>query len=214
VAFIGAIAGIINKVDSNLTAFSQITQAIKAALGTYQNSYTQSLVALNTTFNLGSSSDLPTLLPTNPGSGEAFPSAFSPNDPFAGSTPAQIQAQQSPALSASQAIDQIAAIRTQLNELIALMETAEGGQGSLLLYEDIRSLRQSGIAIQQALELGLQTSNASVRDYTTPILMTVREVCFANGIPVDRSQEIVTLNPTMLSANYIAKDTTLQVPVT
>jgi len=212
VGYIGVVANIINKVDANLSVISNFRNQIKALLAGFSSSYQDTLVSMNTTFNNGSSSDIPGLLPSNTSSSDAFPSATSPSDPFAGITPKQIQAQQSPALASLQAIDKVVALRKQLNALLALMASANGGLGSLIYYDEIASLKQSSLAIQKVLELGLQSSNATIKIYSAPRLMSLREVCFANGLAVDRAFELEQLNPSILSANYIPQGTQLQVP--
>lgn len=212
VGFISSINGVLTAVQSNLAAFSVIQKSLSTSVSGYQSTYTQALVALNTTFNSGSSTDLPSLLPTNQGNSTSFPTAVAPNDPFAGTKSQDISALQSPVLSASQARDQVSSVRATLSQLISDMEAAANGQGALIFYDQILTLRESGIALQQALELGIQTSNASVKNFTTPSVMSVREVCFENGITPDRSQELITLNPSLLSANLIPVGTILLVP--
>lgn len=211
VGFIAAIANVLNKIESNLNVATNVRRTILTELGIYQQNYTATLVSMNTTFNNGTSSDIPGLLPVN-NSATAFPTAFDPNDPFAGLLPQQLVNKQSIALAALQAIDLVIALRNQLTALILLMEAAERGQGSLIYYDEILSLKQSSLAIQSTLELGLQSSNATVKKYRVPVLMSLREVCFANNIAVDRAYELEQLNPDILSANYIPADTILQVP--
>lgn len=215
VAFISTIANLVNTIDSDLTVLSQVRQLIKGGMGQYQANYTQALVAINVSFNGGSSTDLPGLLPNNPGqTSTSFPSAETPNDPFSGTTPSDIVSQQSPTLAALQAQDLIVALRNQLTSLIETMEGASGGQGALIYYDQILALKQSSISIQSALELSLQSSNATIKEYTVPagVVMSIREVCFANGISVDRSYELELLNPSISSLNYISAGTVLQVP--
>lgn len=212
VGYIAVVAGIINKIDANLSVLSSLRNEIKAFIKNFQNSYQDTLVSMNTTFNHGSSSDIPGLLPTNTSSSDAFPSATSPSDPFAGITPKQIQAQQSPALASLQAVDKVVALRTQLNVLITKMSSVNGGQGALIFYDQIAALKQSSLAMQRVLELGLQSSNATINVYSVPRLMSLREVCFANGLSVDRAFELEQLNPSIQSANYISTGTRLQVP--
>ena len=42
--------------------------------------------------------------------------------------------------------------------------------------------------------------------------MSIREVCFQNGIDLSRTEDILTLNTFLLSVNYIEKGTMLMVP--
>lgn len=212
VNFISLINGAITAVQSNLITANQVQQAIAAAIQGYHDDYTQTLVAINTTFNAGSSSDIPGLLPVNSSAGSAFPSGAAPNDPFASLTPAEIQAQQAVPLSAAQAVDKVANNRVLATAAISLMEAANGGLGALDFYDQILTIKQSAISIQKALELALSSSNAAIKQYTTPLVMGLREVCFANGIAVDRAYELEVLNPNLLSTNLIPPGTVLQVP--
>lgn len=217
VAFLATIANLVNKIDSNLNVLSNVRNAIKAAVAQYHTDYTNTLVAMNTTFNNGSSNDIPGLLPNNGSPVSSFPVLESPSDPFSGLTPQQIQAAQSPALASLQAIDRVSALRTQLNGVIATIEDAavDGipNQGSLLFYDDILDLKSSSVAMQRVLELGLQSSQATIKKYTVPNeVMSVREVCFANGLSPDRSYDLEVLNPDLLSLNLIPRGTVVQVP--
>jgi len=212
VGFISKIAGVLTDIQSNENVLSQIKSILTNKTQSYQTAYLQALVSLNTTFNLGSSSDIPGLVATNPGNASAFPSAESPTDPLSNIDPSQVQALASPVLSANQAIDMVSALRTQTLTLVEAIEGANSGQGALIFYADVLTIKQSAIAMQQVLELGLQTSNNTIVNYTTPRLMSVREVCFAVGLSPDDSQGIITLNPLILSANYIPANTLLQVP--
>lgn len=216
VAFLGAIANIINKIDSNLNVLSNVRNAIKAAVSQYHDDYQNTLVAMNTTFNSGSSNDIPGLLPNNGSPVSSFPIVEAPNDPFSGLTPAQVQSAQSPALASLQAVDRVSALRKSLNSVIDLMAAAPADgspdQGALIFYDDILSLKQSSVAMQRVLELGLQSSQATIKRYQTPRLMSVREVCFDNGLSPDRSYDLEVLNPDLLSMNYLPRGTVLQVP--
>ena len=212
VGFIGKINQVITKIDSNLNVLASIRNQIKALLGDYSTGYTAALVAMNTTFNGGSSSDIPGLLPNNPAAGTAFPSASDPNDPFSGLTPEQIQSQQSPALASLQAIDRVKVVRLQAAAAVASMSAANSGEGALIFYDDSLVVKQSVLSMQKVLELGLQSSNATIKKYRVPHVMGLREVCFANGLAVDRAFELEQLNPSILSANLIPKGTILEVP--
>lgn len=219
VSFIGAISSVITSIQSNTAAIGVLGQVansvisgITGSVTSFNSVFTNALVAINTSFNAGSSADLPALLPVTPGTGTAFTVAESPNDPTSALTPAQIQAIQSPVLTPSQANDMVAAVWTQANNLIEMMESANRGQGALIFYSQILVIRQSVVALAQSLASALQSSNANILTYMTPRLMSVREVCFANNVPVDNFQQVLLLNPSILSANYIPQGITLQVP--
>lgn len=209
VAFLAKIDSAITAIESNVFTAAIIIGAISAAVKSFQSDYQGTLVALNTTFNHGSSADIPGLLPTN---SNAFPTASSPTDPFAGLTPSEIQAIQSPALASLQAVDRVKNNRDLANSAIALMESANNGLGALDFFDQVQILKQSAISLQSALELALQSSNATIVPYTVPSTMGLREVCFANGLAVDRAYELEQLNPQLLSTNLIPAGTILQVP--
>jgi prophage DNA circulation protein len=213
VGFISKIANVVNTVQSITTVASGVRTSLVAALTGYQNSYSSTLVALNVTFNAGSSSDLPSLLPNNAGA-TTFPSAEAPNSPFSGVNQNQINSSSSQAQSSLQMISSVAALRTQLLGIIQSMEQAANGQGALIYYDQILTLKQSAQAAQQSLQIGLQSSTSQVVNYTVPsnIVMSLREVCFANGLNPDDAVELEQLNPSLLSTNMIPGGTVLQVP--
>jgi prophage DNA circulation protein len=212
VSFIASIANVVNSIQSNIFVAKNFAAQAAALVGSYGSSYQSSLVALNTTFNAGTSADIPGLLPVNSSPSAAFPSATAPTDPFANLTPAQIQAQQSQVLSPAQATNLVNTLRAQATATIETLEAGSGGQGALIFYDEIKTLKQSALAVQDVLTLGLQSSNATVKNYTVPMLMGLREVCFENGLIPDRAYELELLNPQLLSTNYIEEGTVLQVP--
>jgi prophage DNA circulation protein len=141
-----------------------------------------------------------------------FPTTYSISDAFNGVPAAQLQnlSQQTlTAIFATQMIKQVSVIFTQLGSIIQLIED----NGAYLeQYDTVLSLRQTAILIQSVLETGIASSSATLIMYTVPWVMSLREVAWANGIPPDRVQDLDILNPTLLSINYIAAGTVLQVP--
>lgn len=141
-----------------------------------------------------------------------FPLLVSGSDPFNGIPAAQLaQLSQTTvaAISAAAATKAVAIIFTQLGSIISTIET----NGAYLeLFDTIISMRQTAVLLQTVLETGIASSNARLIQYTTPRLMSLREVGWANGIPPDRVQELDILNPKLLSINQIAIGTILQVP--
>lgn len=216
-----AINRVITKVESTLIASRQISNQITAALEGYKEGYFAALQRINKTFNNGTSSDLPTLLPVNEGGVssadgtvevDSFPVVKAPNDPFIG-FPVPEDETQVPAVATVQAIDSVNELRADVSEIIDEMSEVEDGQGALIFYSDILELKRTAILMQEALETGITSSQAQVVDFTTPRLMSVREVAFAVGLPVDQSYQIELLNPSLLSNNFIEAGTLLQVPV-
>lgn len=212
-----AIDTIIGKVQANVLVFQTLKNQLNAILTSYKDLFTTNLQNINQTFNNGSSVDLPTLLPVNEGGiggtqATTFPVAVSPTDPFANIT-TQPSSALSVAVATQQAVNQVNATRAQCEAIIVALSDANNGDGAFIFYDDILSLRQGAITLQDTLEKGVQSSRAQVIQYTTPRLMSVREVAFAVGLAVDNVYEIEQLNPSLLSVNYIAKGTALQVPI-
>lgn len=209
-SFLAAIDSILNKIDSFRALAQTVKLAIKSKMQSYREDYQTNLSNLNRTFNTTGSEDLPGLLPTNqPASDGTVAVVISPNDPLANVTTTT-----GTALSVQQAEDNIAALRRLLNELIALLLGVNNGKGGLLFYDDILTLKRSAVAMQDVLEVGIASSKTRLITYTVPTLMSIREVCFANGLSPDLANEVLQLNPDLLSVNYIEKGTQLKVAVT
>lgn len=186
---------------------------IQQGLTDYKNEFGQSLSDINNAFNQGSSVDIPTLLPVNQGGivGNTFQTVASPSDKFQ-NLPITTQ-QQSVAIAASKIVKNVVSQQELLESILQLIETGANGAGSLEFYQDIVNLKETAILMQDALEKGIASSNASIVAYVTPRDMTIREVAFANGLSVDRVDDIDVLNPQLGSVNFIAKSTTVQVPI-
>lgn len=219
-AALKTISAVIDKVSSYQLFAQSFIRQINGLLSSYQNIFGGLLQSFNITFNAGSSTDLPSLLPVNeggngvaPGQAGIFPTAATPgtgSDAFTGinlptsTTPTSVAAQQ--------AIDQVNAARAQCETIIELLSSGAGGQGALDFYDQILSLKVGAIALQEALEAGIQSSNAIVVPYTTPRLMSIREVAFATGLTPDDSDQLEQLNPGILSYNFIPQGTVVLVP--
>jgi prophage DNA circulation protein len=212
-AFLSSVASQITQVQGYAAVASSALLAANATIASFSAGFTSFLVSLNTSFNNGTSADLPGLLPANSAAGTtSFPVATATTGVYADLTPAEIQAQTTAPVSAAQAQILLSDLVTSANATIAAIEGISGGQGALIYYDTTNNIRQSIQAAKSALLLCLQTSNSLVTSYTVPVLMSIREVCFANNIPVDNSQDVLTMNPGLLSANYIPQGTVLQIP--
>lgn len=210
-AFISAISNTITNIQGYAALASTTLLAINHSITSLTSAFSNFLVSLNSSFNSGTSADIPALLPTGAGN-SVFPSATASTGIFAGSSPAQVQQSTTGPVSAAQAKSLLDDLVTQAQTVITQIESANNGQGALIFYAETNTIRQAILAAKSALLLCLQTSNATTTNYTTPQLMTIREVCFANGIDVNNSQDVLTLNPSLLSANYIPQGTVLQIP--
>lgn len=217
VAFISKIAQGIAAVQSLAFIASNTRNLVTALMSGYQSDYTNVLGQLNQTFN-PSSSSIPGLNPTVPGqSNQTFGVAANFTDVFTGTGAlSQSQSSQSQSLTAAlatqQAIATVSAIRTSLESAIEQMEATEGGQGSLIFFDQILAMKQSAQSMVDVLNLGIQTSKNVIVTYTTPRDMSAREVCFANGLKPDSVYDVEVLNPQLLSMNLIPEGTIVQVP--
>lgn len=228
--------GVITEVQSNIVAARTIANRITSALGLYNTGYVANLQKMNKTFNPGTSTDLPTLLPVNEGGTanpngtqavDVFPIVGTLNDPFTGFPPVPDQ-QLIQALATQQAIDETNRLRDSVSAIIADLESVtqfdlgetnpdliqlNKAVGALVFRQQILDLKQTAILMQTVLETGVASSQFRIIDYTVPRLMSVREVAFATGLDADLSYQIELINPALLSANYIAPGTMLKVPV-
>ena len=216
IAFIALIANEVTNAQSVAFVAANTRNLVAALLGSFGGDYAATLAALNQTFNPGNQALIPGLSPTVPGQDPTvFGVASAPNNAFAGTAAvqtAQSSQQLTAALAAQQAVDNVSALRTQAAAAIAQIASSELGQGSLIFYDTILILKQSIVSVTNVLTLGLQSSSNRIVNYTTPRDMSVREVCFANGLKPDSSYDVEVLNPSLLSLNLIPKGTLVLVP--
>jgi hypothetical protein len=228
----GAIAkalAIFQKIDNAIVTLrglvlfaNNVKSAIETLLAQYKTKNAIALQKMNRTFNNNTSSDIPSLLPTNLGGtgavGGTFPTVTSPSDPFASVPVADLK----PGASAPSTVEELAKIVNQLREDVgAIIEkietspvvTGAGTSGALAMYDDIVALKQTAVLMQAVLETGIASSQARTINYTTPRLQTIREVAYANGLKPDDGDRIALLNPSLLSLNFIAKGTVLKIPM-
>lgn len=199
-----------------------VKNLIEGYLNIFKSNSAATLTGMNTTFNNGTSTDIPALLPLNLGGtstsrtsssvtdDENFVVVRSVSDPF-NSVPVQeiensVTAQ---ALAVADLERQTQALR---DEVASIIRSINDAGGALELYDTILELRQTVLLMQAVLERGVASSSARIVNYTTPRDMSIREVAFINAISPDRVREIDLLNPELPSANLILKGTTLQVP--
>lgn len=221
-SFLGRISSAVERVQSLINVAQGVRATVQQLLEFFNTTFLDKLQKLNSTFNGGSSADLPALLPTNQGGASAgggavvtdtFGVVTSPNDPFAAISSQQLSATTTEGLAILQAIDQVKEQVELANATIRQLEELENGQGALIFFDEIQELQNAQVALQEALEAGLASSNARVVNYVTPRLMTIREVAFDAGLDVERVSEIEILNPSLLSVNYIPEGTQLLVPI-
>jgi phosphoribosyl-dephospho-CoA transferase len=74
---------------------------------------------------------------------------------------------------------------------------------ALDFHDDIVSSRRTAVLAQEALEAAIAASQPRVILYTTPRLMSIREIAFENGVPITRVSDLDLLNPQLESVNFI-----------
>lgn len=209
VGFFAKIDNVLNKVTSNILAATQLKNAAIAAIKSYKDLFNTSLQKMNATFNSdGTSTDIPALNPTN--TGGVFPVAGSLNSVLQSIPDSAITSNISIALGTQQATDNVKQLIANLNATIVVMSD---GDGAILFRDEILELKRSALAVQATLELGIQSSQAQIRNYKLPRLMSVREVCFANNLSLERVYDLEVLNPNLESLNFIPKGTIVKVLV-
>lgn len=212
-------------VNANLSYVSSFKNGIAQLVTTYKSSFLLTLSNIYLTFStspVSLGSDLPGVLPVNLGgvldsSGNQvssnFPLTSSTDTPFSEvSTPSLANPQ---TLTPIQATAQVNSVLTQLETLVTSLNSANKGQGALDFYDNVLALKQGGVQLRQALLQGIATSNKVTTQYTVPpyLTMSIREVAFDIGLDVNLCDQITQLNPQILSTNYIAGGTVLNIPV-
>lgn len=226
----------INKIEAAQMPQRAVKNQIKSFLAVYKKNNAKALTKMNRAFNVGgTSADIPALLPVNVGgtgksttattsdgitettttinssivSDSTFVVASTPSDPFNAIPVAELSEATVLAIAVGEIEKDVAALR---DELTVVLQAIKDSGASLELFDTALQLRETAILIQDALEKGIASSNAAIIEYTTPRLMSLREVAFANGIGVARVRELDLLNPSLLSVNFIEKGTALKVP--
>lgn len=226
----------INKIEAAILLQRAAKNLIKSYLAVYKRNNAKTLTKMNRAFNTGgTSADIPSLLPVNVGgtgksttattddgitettttinssiaSDSTFVVASSPSDPFNSIPVAELSDSTILAIAVSEIEKEVSALR---DELTVVLESIRDSGASLELFDTQLALRETAVLLQDALEKGIASSNAAIIEYTTPRLMSLREVAFANGINISRVRELDLLNPSLLSVNFIEKGTALRVP--
>lgn len=238
-----------NKVRGLVGFVNSVIAVGTSLIENFQNLMALAVSNVNTVFNQGSNTDIPTITPTNLGgllkvstatttasqavaqvatniatvTNDVFSIATTTNDPFLLIPVDQLSASTAVALAAQTVAKQIAEARQAGQDLIAYLSaiapsassvdtTTQTVAGSIGFYEEILQVKRMLVALQNAFEEGLKQNNARIIEYTTPRIMSIREVAFANNISLDKTTDIDILNPELLSVNFIPKSTILKVP--
>lgn len=219
-AFFNKVEATINKVQGVVFLAQSVKNQIEEGLEALKQSFASISGNMNATFNPGG--NIPGLLPTQLGgiqdaSGNIVSSGTtiidSPNDPFV-NLPAELtNTNLQTALAVEQLQKSVVAVRAQIATNINTLLDAGNGQGALEFFDDIIDLRESANDLQAAFDAGKQSSQVRIVKYTTPRVMSVREVAFDIGLSPDDGIQIALLNPEIDSLNLIAKDTELKVAV-
>jgi hypothetical protein len=215
-----AVDAIVNKIEAATLFVQGVKNRITALLNLFKTATGQTLTTMNVTFNPGAgSSDIPSLLPVNQGgtretNGTVTDANFvvvrSVSDPFNAVPLSALDTDTVQALAVEAIKKQVEALRLQAAEIIAAINV---NGGALEFFDDILSIRQSVVLIQDVFEAGIASSNARIINYTVPRVMSLREVAFTNNVDVNRVRELDLLNPSLLSVNYIEPGTVVKVPV-
>ncbi len=208
----------ISKVQGAVFLVQSIKNTIIDRLNAFNAAYGKLAGNMNATFNPGG--NIPGLKPVTQGGlldadgnivAASTTIVASPFDPFANLPVSLTNTALQTALAIEQLAKDVAANRLEISGIITDLETAGNGQGSHEFFDNIIDFRSTANDLQDAYEAGKQSSQAKVIKYTTPRIMSVREVAFANGLRPDDGIQIAYLNPELDSLNKIAKGTALRI---
>jgi hypothetical protein len=207
IAGINAIEQTVTRIQTFVGIATSVRNRALTRLSTLKAGYATLLTNINTSFN-GDAAGIPSLLPVNQGGnrgsdGELVTDIFR----TAANTISETTAQ---ALAIEQLIKDTNTIRADIAGSIVELKSID----ALEFYAEILDLRKSAVLIQQALEAAVSSSQPRVINYTTPRLMSIREVAFANGVALSRIQDLDLLNPSLESTNFIPKGVMLKVSLT
>lgn len=203
-------------VQANVKFAQSLKNSISTALTNFNAGYAVILSQINVSFNKAGSADIPTLLPVNEGglqnqNGSLASNTFPVAGPLASVPASELSSSTTAAVAASELTKSAVALRDELSATIRLMLSQ--GEDSLPMHDSIVGLRETLILMQTALEAGVASSQAQIVQYVLPRVMSLREVAFENGLPVNRYGDIAILNPALESVNEIPAGTSLQVPI-
>jgi len=208
------------KIEGAVLLARGVKNLLNSYLATYNKNNASTLTQMNSTFNSkGGSADIPGLLPTEFGgirnsdgttSSDTFKTVSTPSDPFNAVPVDALSQDVLVATAVNNLTKQVIARRDELSQII---NTIYDNGGALELYDTVVELKQTAVLLQDVLEKGVASSQARVIDYQVPRVMSLREVAFANGVDVNRVQELDLLNPFLLSTNYITPGVVLKIPV-
>lgn len=204
----------ISAINNALNLPQLIKNSIVESIRVYSDRFGKILNKMNTLFNSGgSTTDIPNLNPTNAedGSNDTFPTITT--DPLS-NVPETVV---SPTVIAAVAVDDaqkdIVISRNEMTDIIKTLSATNDGQGALDFFDQIINLKQSIVLQQEAFEAGVKSSKTRIVEFTVPREMSIREVAFLNGIPLDNISDLDIINPQLESVNLIAAGIVLKVPV-
>lgn len=100
-------------------------------------------------------------------------------------------------------------LRGAISTAVAELTTNLGNAG----YSLVVQYKNLAVQIQAAIESALSSAQPTVKNYTVPSNMSLRQAAFLNGLAVDRGNDISALNPFLPSVNFVPRGTVIQVPV-
>jgi prophage DNA circulation protein len=105
-------------------------------------------------------------------------------------------------------------IDTLINQLpgVALASVGRASSAAQTLVAAKVTLLQSCDAMSATLLAGQANGRPQIINYTVPHTMSIREAAFRNGLKPQDGADIALLNPSLESANFIEKGSTVLVP--
>jgi DNA circularisation protein len=198
----------INQIQTEINATIQVKNEITAIVNDLITGYKTTLINFNLTFNNGSPINVPGAVPTTT-STTISPVAVPANNPFYNNQATNPNIAQAQSYTTQQAIK---ASNDYSAQVTSAIQTYKDNGLELSQYQSIFDIQGTAIALQNVLQSGLQNSQPTVLNYTLPVIMSLREVAFANGLEPDDMASILNLNPDLDSTNSIDAGTVLQVP--
>lgn len=217
------IDGIVSDVYGTVAFANQVKQGVASLLASFSFSTGETLLSIQKSFAPDSSASYPNLLPINVGgnttgagvtASENFSVVMSPSDPFASAPVSATGGADVPASSVADLVARVNDLRHQSAAIVAALSAGAGGRGALLMHEQILAIIRAVATVEETLNAGISSSQPRVVAYVTPRDMSIREVAWANGLTPDDGAVILLQNPWLESANFIAKGTTIEVPIT
>jgi prophage DNA circulation protein len=200
-----AIEATITKISGYVGAARSTINRALTRYRTIKAAYARLLSSINTSFNGSQAQNIPALLPVNQGGVLNSDGTFA-TDIFRTAADA-LSETTAQALAVEQLTKDTQAVRDEISLGIEDLKALN----ALDFHDDIVSSRRTAVLAQEALEAAIAASQPRVILYTTPRLMSIREIAFENGVPITRVSDLDLLNPQLESVNFIPAGTQVKV---